>query len=302
MLRKFIGFHCLENEDIVLSKSNAEIAADSPDLPRTRESEMVIVTEKKTSPTKKLTVLQVAVARKPTPREGEKTVVKNTILAYQECLLSSSDEESERLKKFLREKLDLLSGERLARIVEVDPSNVFERLDKSLVERGNSRIEVVRDDEEMPISDVDRILRSELKEKSNGAANKSQLCDMDANVTDRVLPKSVAFQLSNENCRSSSTGYGLVGVSDAGQSFSGSSQLDGTDYGTSKFESNAWRRVDEPCEARMYGTGAVGCPSFSGTVTQQRVSTGRSKWEPFRKTVSLKTLSNNYIPIGRLLG
>ena len=56
--------------------------------------------------------------------------------------------------------------------MEVDLSGALELLDDSLMERGYSRSEVVYDDKEMPITCVDRILRSELKGKGAGGANK----------------------------------------------------------------------------------------------------------------------------------
>ena len=91
------------------------------------------------------------------------------------CLLARSDEGSEGLEKFLRDNLDSLSGERLERIVKVDPSGVLEFLDENLVGLGDSKSEVVRDDEEMSISGVDRILSSELIENSIDGANNRQL-------------------------------------------------------------------------------------------------------------------------------
>ena len=68
--------------------------------------------------------------------ETEDTNKQSVIVGGQECLLSSCDEGSEGLEKFLRDKLDSFSGEGLDRIVEVDPTVVLELLDETLVDRG----------------------------------------------------------------------------------------------------------------------------------------------------------------------
>ena len=47
--------------------------------------------------------------------------------------------------------------------MEVDISGVLELLDESLMGRGGSLSEVVRDDEEKPLSGMYHVLRSELK-------------------------------------------------------------------------------------------------------------------------------------------
>ena len=60
------------------------------------------------------------------------------IIGSQECL--SSDDGSEGLEKYLRDKFDSLSGEG---IVEVDPTVVLELLNEKLVDRGSVGSNVV---------------------------------------------------------------------------------------------------------------------------------------------------------------
>ena len=79
--------------------------------------------------------------------------------------------------------------------METDLSGFLELLDESLVKSNDSRCEVVCGDGETPRSRVDRILSSELKEKSSGGANKRQLCDVDANVSSGIPLKIVVCQL-----------------------------------------------------------------------------------------------------------
>ena len=69
---------------------------------------------------------QVTGAKESTVGETEDTNKERVIGGSQECLLPSSDEGSEGLKNFLRGELDSLSGERLERIVELDPTVVLE--------------------------------------------------------------------------------------------------------------------------------------------------------------------------------
>ena len=110
------------------------------------------------------------------------------IVRSQECLVSSSDERSEGLEMFLRDKLDSFSGEGLDRIVEVDPTVVFELLDENLVDRGSAGSNVVPVDRGMPISYVGDILRSELKEKRIGSVNKRSMFDVYANAAGERPP------------------------------------------------------------------------------------------------------------------
>ena len=55
--RKFISFHCLENESNVLKDRNTERTENYPDFPQGSESEIVVVEETETSPRKSLAVL-----------------------------------------------------------------------------------------------------------------------------------------------------------------------------------------------------------------------------------------------------
>ena len=57
--RKFIRFHCLENESNVAKDHNTEGTENYPDLPQRSEVEIVVIEETETSPTKSLAVLQV---------------------------------------------------------------------------------------------------------------------------------------------------------------------------------------------------------------------------------------------------
>ena len=170
--RKFISFHCLENESNVPKDHNTEGTENYPDLPQRSDVEIVVIEETETSPTKSLAVLQV--------KGGKETMVKGTgsvnkeslVVGSQECLLSSSDEGSEGLEKFLRDKLESFGGEGIENIVEVDPAGVLELLDPNLMDRGNTGIGVVTVDDEIPRSRVDDILRSELQEKEIGGRSK----------------------------------------------------------------------------------------------------------------------------------
>ena len=61
--RKFISFHCSENESNVPKDRNTEGTVNYPGLPQRSESEIVIIEETETSPSKSLAVLQVAGVR-----------------------------------------------------------------------------------------------------------------------------------------------------------------------------------------------------------------------------------------------
>ena len=155
------------------------------------------------------------------------------VVSSQECLLSSSDEGSEGLEKFLRDKLESFGGEGIENIVEVDPAGVLDLLDANLMDRGNPGKGVVTVDDENPRSRVDDILRSELREKNIGGGSKRPLCDLDIGVADERPSKSVAFDIDDAGGRLFSERCTLVGVSDVGQLFPSSSPPDDTDYGKS---------------------------------------------------------------------
>ena len=103
---KFFSFHCLENESNEPKESNTEGTENYPDLPQRSDSEIVVIDKTQTSPTKNLPVFQVAGSEGAKVEETEDTNKESVIVGGQECLLSSSDEGSEGLEKFLRDKLD----------------------------------------------------------------------------------------------------------------------------------------------------------------------------------------------------
>ena len=138
--RKFISFHCLENESNERKDSNTEVVENYPDLPRRSESKIVVIEETETSSSKSLVVLQAAGGKGAMVGETVDTNRKSVIAGGQECLLSSSGEGSEGLEEFLPDKLESFSDEVLDRIVEVDPTVVLELLDEKLVDRGSTGV------------------------------------------------------------------------------------------------------------------------------------------------------------------
>ena len=181
--RKFISFHCLENESNVPKDHNTEGTENYLDTPQRSEVEIVVIEETETSPTKSLAVLQVTGGKK-TMSEERGNVDKECLMAgSQECLLSSSDEGSEGLEKFLRDKLESLGGDGIENIAEVDPAGVLELLDSNLADRDNTGSGVVTVDDEFPRGQVDSILRSELQEKTIGGRSKRSLCDVDSSAS-----------------------------------------------------------------------------------------------------------------------
>ena len=250
--RKFISFHCLENESNVPKDHNTEGTENYPDLPQRSEVEIVVIEEIETFPTKSLAVLQVAGGKETMVEERGNVDKECLVVSSQEYLLSSSDEESEGLEKFLRDKLESFGGEGIEILVEVDPAGVLELLDPILVDRGNTGSGVVTVDDELPRSQVDDILRAELREKNIYGGSKRPLCDVDIGVADERPSKSVAFEIDDSGGRLFSERCTLVGVSDAGQSVPSSSRPDDTDYGTSELESIARRRVGSLSGGRVF--------------------------------------------------
>ena len=163
--RKFISFHCLENESNVPKDHNTEGTENFPDLPQRSEVEIVVIEETETSLTKSLAVLQVTGVKEAIVEERENVDKECLVVSSQECLLSSSDEGSEGLEKFWRDKLESFGGEGIENVVEVDPAGVLDLLDAKFMDRGNPGKGVVTVDDEIPRSRVDDILRSELREK-----------------------------------------------------------------------------------------------------------------------------------------
>ena len=215
--RKFISFHRLQNESNVPKDHNTEGTENYPDLPQRSEVEIVVFEETETSPTKSLAVLQVTGGKETIVEERGNVNKDCLIVGSQECLLSCSDEGSEGLEKFLRDKLESFGGEEIEKIVEVDPAGVLESLDANLMDRGNPGSGVVTLDDEIPRSRVEDILRSKLREKSICGGSKRPLCDVDIGVADERPSKSVAFEIDDSGGRLFAERCTLVGVSDAGQ-------------------------------------------------------------------------------------
>ena len=194
--------------------------------------------------------------------------------------MSSSDEGSEGLEKFLRDKLESFGGEGIENIVEVDPAGVLELLDANLMDRSNTGSGVVTVDDEIPRSRVDDILRSKLREKNIGGGSKRPLCDVDIGVADERPSKSVAFEIDDAGGRLFSERCTLVGVSDAGQSFPSSSRPEDTYYGTFELESIARRRVGNVSERRVCEAAGLDLPGSFGATVQPGLGAGRSKYYP----------------------
>ena len=275
--RKFISFHCLENESNEPKDHNTEGTENFPDRPQRGEVEIVVIEETETSPTKSLAVLQVTGGKDTMVEERGNVDKECLVVSSQECLLLSSDEGSEGLEKFLRDKLESFGGEGIENIVEVDPAGVLDLVDANLMDRGNPGNDVVTVDDEIPRSRVDDTLRSELGEKNIGGGSKRPLCDEDIGVADERPSKSVAFDIDNAAGRSFSERCTLVGASDAGQSFPSIFRPDDTDYGTSELESIARRRVGDLSGARVCETAGSDLPGFPGATVQPGLGAGRSK-------------------------
>ena len=227
--RKFISFHCLENESNVPKDHNTEESENYSDLPQRSEVEIVVIEERETSPSKSLAVLQFTGGKKTMVEEGVNVNAESLVVGSQECLLSSSDEGSEGLEKFLRDKLESLGGDGIENIVEADPAGVLELFESSLVGRDNTGSGMVTGDNEFPRSQVDESLRAELGGKKIGVGSKRPLCDVYLGVADERPSKSVAFDVGGSIGKSVCDGYTVIGVSDAGQSFPSSSRLDDTE-------------------------------------------------------------------------
>ena len=180
--RKFISFHCLENESNVLKDHNTEGTENYPDLPRRSEVEIVVIKETEISPTKSLAVLQLTGGKEAMVEERGNVEEECLIVGSQECLFSSSDEASEGLEKFLRDKLESFGGEGIENIVEVDPAGVLEMLDSNSMDRGNAGSGVVTVDDEIPRSRVDDSLRSEFRGKEIDGGSKRPFCEVDVGV------------------------------------------------------------------------------------------------------------------------
>ena len=201
--------------------------------------------------------------------------------------MSSSDEGSEGLQKFLRDKLEALGGHGIENIAEVDPAGVLELLDSNLVGRDYTGSGMVTGDNEFPRSQVDEILRAELGGKKIGVGSKRPLCDVGFGVADERPSKSVAFDVGGSIGKSTCDRYTVIGVSDAGQSFPSSSRLDDTEYGTSELESIARRRVDNLGGGRVFEAVESDLPAVSGASVQPGLGAGRSKYYPSESSRTL---------------
>ena len=278
--RKFISFHCLENESDVPKGHNTEEAEKYPDLPQRSEVEIVVIEETETSPSKSLAVLQVTGGKKTMVEKRGNVDKESFAVVSQECLLSSSDEGSEGLEKFLRVKLESLGGDGIENTAEVDPAGVLELLDSNLVDRDDTGIGMVTVDNKFPRSQVDEILRAELGGKKIDVGSKRSLCDVELGGADERPSKSVAFEVDDSGGKSFSDRYTVIGVSGAGQSFPSSSRPDDTEYGTFELESIARRRVGSLSGGRVFETVESNLPAVSGATAQPGLGAGRSKYYP----------------------
>ena len=78
--RKFISFHCLDNDSDELTNNNTEWTENFPDLHSTSHVETVIVVETENPPTKSLTVLHVAGVGECVAKDDVDTVALRSVL------------------------------------------------------------------------------------------------------------------------------------------------------------------------------------------------------------------------------
>ena len=187
--------------------------------------------------------------------------------------MSSSDEGSEGLEKFLRDKLESLGGDGIEIIAEVDPAGVLELLDSNLVDRDKTGSGMVTVDNKFPRSQVDESLRAELGGKKIDVGRKRSLCDVELGLADERPSKSVAFEVDDSGGKSFCDRYTVIGVSDAGQLFPSSSRPDDT-------ESIARRRVGSLSGGRVFEAVESNLPALSGATVQPGLVAGRSKYYP----------------------
>ena len=293
--RKFISFHCLENDSNVSKDHNTEGTENYPDLPQRSEVEIVVIKETETSPTKSLALLQVTGDKQTMGEERGNVDNESFAVVSQECLLSSSDEGSEGLEKFLRDKVESLGGDEIENIAEADPAGVLELLDSNLVDSDNTGSGMVTIDDKFPRSQVDEILRAELGGKKVAVGSRRPLCNVEFGVADERPLKSGAFEVDDSGGKSFCASYTVIGVSDAGQSFPSSSRPDDTEYGTSELESIARRRVGSLSGGRVFESVESIFPAVSGATVQPGLGAGRSKYYPSEsaRTLLKKCFADN---------
>ena len=146
-----------------------------------------------------------------------------------------------------------------------------------------------------------------VKQKRSAGANKRQLCGVDAEALGGTPLKSIAFKRGSKTARLWSDGCELIGVLVAGHLFPVISRPDDTDYKTSELSSVARRRAVEPIGTKFYGEGNwnfplfLGLPCNTGWVPNAQIFFQSILQELFQKSVSLKALLNNLIPISSVL-
>ena len=206
-------------------------------------------------------------------------VTENVRIASQECLLSSSGDEIVALERFLHEKLDVLNGLGLKKVVEVDPSGILALSEQLNVGHRDIVDEVVERHECLRLSDMDRILRSELVEGSSRATKRLSSGE-DVTVLGGPPPKSNMLKIAGQSAVNELTGREFCSVANLGHSFLSSSQFDGTGYATSEFDSMAPKTADEITEVRGSVSDAIDVLSVPRGETQHGLGKGLTKFYP----------------------
>ena len=223
--------------------------------------------------------MQVAAVGDRVRKDDMNVVAENVKIASQVCVLSSGEEASRALKMFLHERLDVLSGEVLEKIVEVDMSRMLAFLEKSNVGHRHIVGEQVEKSEQSTLGDVDRILRSELVE-GDSSANKSLSSGEGLTVWGGPPWNSVMFNLVSESTVHESTDRRSGSVANLGQSFLSTPLFDGTEYGTSELESLARKRTDEFTRSRVSVSEAIHVLSVPRGETQTGLFKGHTRLYP----------------------
>ena len=159
-----------------------------------------------------MTVLRVAAVGEYIANDDIDLVKKGASVASQEVLLSSSDEGSGAVERFLHDKIDSVTGEGLGRIAEWDPSGVLALLDESGGDRHTGGHGTLLSEECLPSGDTDCVPQTELRHSSSCGTKRRVSSKVDVENLGGPPSKSALFDIGSLSNTRESSSPNLLGM------------------------------------------------------------------------------------------
>ena len=293
--RKFISFHCLENESNEQKESNTEGTENFPDLPRRSESDGEC-SDGSESPNKRLVELEVLPVCEIRKESAGGVGVTNLPNAAESIQYVSHDESQIIVSHLLGENLEVLDESGLGQLIENVPETFETGLEEErpcAVDRGVSVGQITESvtflDDVMNLESGNRTSTPSKDVVYAGGKRKSKGSEAVAECVQR--PKIVAFEIGDGSDEESMAFWNEIGREKVGKSCLSSGYTDRTltEFGLSELQMIATAKAQElgPDSHVVSSDGMVRVPTVGSSGGLEDANAERAKYYPSQSAKSL---------------